>query len=159
MEISKIANKARASISWYCMNECHAMCCRKSHLPLTQKEEKYFSKHLTKEQHDNRIKPSEFGYTMDLKEGCIFLREDFGCSIHKSTHKPKTCSDFPIYIKDNHVFIASKCSAVKDGKLYPYVRRMKQEGAIIIEGTLESTSDYAQKKELLSTLKIKKMDI
>ena len=141
------------------MNECHAMCCRKSHLPLTEKEKKFFEKNLTKEQADEKIRPSKSGYTMDLEGGCTFLREDFGCSIHKSTNKPQTCSDFPVYVKGNNVFIASKCSAVKDGKLYPYIRRMKQEGAIIIEGTLDSTSDFAEKKEILTTLKIKQMKL
>ena len=38
MNAEKIANKARKSISKYCIDECHAYCCRKGYLVATPKE-------------------------------------------------------------------------------------------------------------------------
>ena len=58
MKAENIANKARKSLSKFCMDECRAYCCRKGYLVMNKKEfslipaqkrKKLFDKNIVKE--------------------------------------------------------------------------------------------------------------
>jgi len=95
---------------------------------------------MTPQEAKKRIKPSKTGYSYALEGNCTFLdHKNFGCTIHKSTKKPKTCSDFPMYVRGKDVYVSPQCTAVKEGKLYEFISRLKNEGAEIISGAPPST--------------------
>ncbi|MGV8162477.1 MAG: YkgJ family cysteine cluster protein [Candidatus Nanoarchaeia archaeon] len=129
----KLAIAARKSISNYCYTECKAFCCRKGHLLLTANEVKLI-KNTKKE--DLKIMPLAFRtnkkkYILDFgsyADGCPNLCK-YKCSIHKNPARPKTCSDFPLFIwKDKTIMITNNCPAVADNKLYAYLAEFKRRG-------------------------------
>lgn len=129
MSGERIANKARKSISTFCMEECNAYCCRKGFLVMSEKE-------FNKVSGDKKEVVNALGRTTKLKNGTISMNLEGGCpslkdnkcTIHKSSLRPKTCGDFPIYLKDKVAFFSPRCTAVKAGRLYPFMRALTQEG-------------------------------
>jgi len=142
--IQKIAKQARQSISSFCYEECKAFCCRKCYLILKESEVDLVTQGRKKELIDKgMIKQMDDGrYSMYMGETgqpCPSLKDN-KCKIHKSKNRPKTCSDFPIFIQGNKVMLSPRCLAVRQRKLYPYVAKMKQLGAQIM--TAEEFTEY-----------------
>lgn len=114
------------------MEECHAYCCRKGFLVMEKKE----FKKVAQGQEEvvsalGRVKELPNGkISLYLEGGCPSL-VDNKCSIHTSSLRPKTCGDFPVYLKDNVAFFSPRCTAVKAGKLYPFMRQLEQAGMIV----------------------------
>jgi len=133
MDAKKIAEKARKSISKFCIEECKAYCCRKGYLVLTTEEANLITKGKTKEFEEkgtlSRIKDKK--YSLDLwntEFSCPSLSKDFKCSIHKNPKRPQACKDFPLFIDGKTLKISPRCLAVRCGKLYPYIVKLLKEG-------------------------------
>ncbi len=54
------------------------------------------------------------------------------CMVHKKLNRPQTCKDFPISIVDDSIVINAGCFAVKEGKMFPYIKKLQVKGAKII---------------------------
>jgi Fe-S-cluster containining protein len=127
--VEKIAQEARASISDFCIEECHAYCCRKGYLLLTpdqvdlvtqnQKEALLLNKNL------KALYKGDF--SLNLGESCPSLKDD-KCMIHKDPRRPETCAHFPLFIQENVLIASPRCLAVKQGKLYPYISQLLKMG-------------------------------
>lgn len=133
----RIANKARKSISDYCMNECGSFCCRKGFIVITPREINKVTKKRTDELLKKEIlkKLSNGNYSLymgnyDTPCPCFI---DGKCSIHKSSLRPKVCGEFPLFVQDGYVRASPRCPAVKEGKLYPYIRQLIDLGFKIME--------------------------
>ena len=129
MDIEKITNKARNSISKFCIEECDAYCCRKGHLAITIKEADLITDKKTKELENSEklIKKDELSYALNLDGGCPSLKE-FKCTIHKNKGRPKVCKEFPVFIEGEFIRFAEGCHAVRKGLLFPYEKRFLRLG-------------------------------
>ncbi len=135
-------NKARKSISKFCIDECHAYCCRKGYLVLTEKEAKLITKKENLIESKNIKKLDNGNYSLYLGGigmPCPSLKKEFECGIHDKRARPKTCKDFPIFVLDEKtVKFSSRCLAVKLNMFYPYVKKLISEGYTVIEGDIDS---------------------
>ena len=135
MKGEDIANRARKSISKFCMEECKSYCCRKGHLPLFDHEVKliFGDKSDLNKQLDDK-------FSMDLSKGCPRLK-DFKCTIHNNTKRPMTCKEYPIFVIGDFVRLSSRCLAVRNNLLYPFVKEFMSAGYHVIESKSFEDSD------------------
>jgi hypothetical protein len=129
----KLAITARESISSYCYTECKAYCCRRGYL-LLKAEELQLIKGMTKK--NPRMIPvytklDKHAFALNLGgklNGCPNLT-DYKCTIHKNPLRPKTCKDFPLFIRANKtIMITNACPAVFENKFYPFLAEFKKMG-------------------------------
>jgi len=130
MTPEQVAAKARKSLASYCINECKSYCCRKGYLVLLKKQ---FSKVMNGKEQEYADKVKKVGDSFSLFMGtpdmpCPSLREDFTCGIHKSSLRPLACREFPLFIRDNTIYLSNRCPAARDGLLYPYIARLVKMG-------------------------------
>jgi len=134
----KIADKARNSLSDYCINECKSYCCRKGYLILTPIEVKLVCQGKDKEliEKEVLIEMEDGNHSLHLgnKElgGCPSLI-DGKCAIHKDPNRPDTCRTFPVFIEGKKIRLSNRCPAVRANKLYPYVKEFLALGFEIEE--------------------------
>jgi len=139
MNIQKIASEARNSISSYCMNECNAYCCRKGYLILSKEELILLVGNKRKELEDKefiKILPNDkFSLNLGNHLGSCPQLKDSKCLIHKNPQRPSTCNSFPIFINEDkkEIRLSPRCFAVKENKLYPYIRQFLELGFKINE--------------------------
>jgi Fe-S-cluster containining protein len=136
MDIQEIAQKARESLSEYCMGECAGYCCRKGYLILTRKEADLLVPTGWQELKDNQYLIELIGQKYSLNLGnhmgaCPRLTKDFKCSIHTHEGRPSACKEFPVFIDGNQVRLSKRCFGVKAGLLYPFVRQFIEAGCAI----------------------------
>ncbi len=134
MNIQQLATEARNSISEYCINECHAYCCRKGYLILTEDELNLLTGDKRTELEEKEfIKKQEDGmFSLNLGNhlgSCPQLNEN-KCRIHKHPGRPTTCEKFPIFIDEEkkEARFSPRCPAVKEQKLYVYEREFIEQG-------------------------------
>lgn len=135
----QIAAIARESISEFCINECKAYCCKKGYIRIKPTSldiviPKNKQKLLEKEGNLREL-PFSGRYFLELSNslgGCPSLKEN-KCLIHKDPHRPKVCSDFPIFIEGDSVRIPKKCTAEAQNKFFIYKKRFKELGFNIVE--------------------------
>jgi Fe-S-cluster containining protein len=133
-DIQKIADEARNSISKYCIEECRAFCCRNGYLLINPKS-------IDTVTHNNTKELIEKGLLKKLKNGyySLFLGnfdipcksldlKDFTCNIHKNKLRPKACRDFPLIIEENTIKLSPRCPAVRENRLYPYIKLLIKKG-------------------------------
>lgn len=149
MDAEQIADKARRSISKYCYEECKAFCCRNGYLVLTRREVNKVTQGKKEEMlRDGLLKELKDGkFSQNMGEGGCQSLEDFKCQIHKSKFKPKACHEFPIFIRGKTVMLSTRCPAVKEGKLYPYVRQLAAMGLNIAERNYFSEMELYKLKD------------
>ena len=126
LRLERIANKARKSISEFCLHECNAYCCRKGYLTFKQNSVKLISCGREEEFLANgtlvETSTGNFAFNLNI-EGCPCLK-DSRCSVHKSKNRPSCCQTFPFFIQGNTFFLSSRCPAVKGNLFYPFVRKL-----------------------------------
>ncbi|MFP4112372.1 MAG: YkgJ family cysteine cluster protein [Candidatus Woesearchaeota archaeon] len=126
MDISEILQKARRSISNFCMTECNAYCCRQGLLSMSVDE---FPVIVT----DKKSLFEDSGmYYLRLKGGCPRLEGNV-CTIHRLKKRPNVCKDYPIFFRKGKIIISSNCLAVKMNMLYPYIHKIKKMGYEVVE--------------------------
>lgn len=131
LEIKKIANEARTSISEYCMDECKSYCCRKGYLSLKPSQVALVTQNRAKELEDKQLliqSGDEFVLFIGDKEVSCPSLKDGKCMIHKDKNRPQMCADFPLFITDKNVRLSGRCPAVRECKFYPFLRRITALG-------------------------------
>ncbi len=120
---------ARMSLGTYCFTECKSFCCRKGSLKVIKKEANLLTSEKLQENIKNKsLFPLKGGkYLVNLNKGCPALK-DFKCTLHNNPERPQICQDFPIFLEGKKVNVSSKCYAVIEGLLYPYINKMKLQG-------------------------------
>jgi len=124
----KIAEEARASISTFCGEECHAYCCRKGYLVLTKEQVPIVTQgrkaQMIKDETLMELDDGRFSmYMGKYDHPCPSLDiKTFRCTIYPN--RPKTCMDFPLFLQDKGIRLSPRCLAVKEGKFYPYVSQL-----------------------------------
>ncbi len=119
MDAEAIAEKARKKIGKFCFEECGAYCCRKGYIVLSDSELA-----LIKGKEEVIVKMLEDGRkSMYLGNSCPSLGKNFKCKIHKNPFRPLACKNFPIYVQENRVMLCGRCLAVREGKLYPFIKQ------------------------------------
>jgi Fe-S-cluster containining protein len=137
MDAEKIADKARKAIGKFCMEECKAYCCRKGYLNFGpesvdiicqgRKDELEEKKTLAK------IKDGKYSlYLGNYDQPCPSLK-DYKCMIHKNPKRPLACKQFPVFLEGRTLRLSSRCLAVKQGLLYPYIKKILSLGYTISE--------------------------
>ena len=134
MTIQDLASLARKSISDFCMIECSAYCCRKGYLLLSEDELNLLTS-------NKRFDLEKNGFIKIQKEGLFSLNlgnnlgscpqlKDSKCMIHTNSLRPSICVKFPIFIdeKTKTVHLSSRCLAVRENKLYPFVHKFIELG-------------------------------
>ncbi len=136
-EIERLANKSRADLSDYCVNECHAYCCRKGYLIVSEPEMILMSNDkkdlLLKENSLRELIDGKFSLNFENKLGGCPALKDSKCLIHKNENRPQTCKDFPIFILGNKIKISNRCPAKKDNKFFKFVKEAQVLGYEIVE--------------------------
>ncbi len=129
MEAEEIAERARRSISAFCIEECKAYCCRKSYLVLTAEERDLVAQGMGKELEDKKIVKKIKGeeYFLNLRNGCPSLKNNL-CVIHNHPKRSTTCKQFPIFLKNKNIRLSPGCLAVKRDLFYPYVHEFLKIG-------------------------------
>lgn len=137
MDAEKIAEKARKSISKFCIEECKAYCCRKGYLILNTNEVEEVTQGRKDELEDKKIlkiiKDGRYSLYMGNYDAPCPSFKDFKCIIYNSKNRPKTCRDFPLFIDGKNVFLSPRCLAVKNGLLYPYMMQLSMLGYKILK--------------------------
>ena len=111
-----LVDEARDSLGDFCMNECKAYCCKKGTLPITIKELELF------EEKNVSIVNGEISLLLP----CVKLSKDNMCGVYET--RPKICKEFPIHQSKKILLISNRCLGVMQEKLYPYIKRLKEEG-------------------------------
>jgi len=136
-KIQELANSVRAKISDYCYTECHAYCCRKGYLMISEEElnlivgedkNKFISEGSVSEMINGKFR-LDFSNSCG---GCPQLK-DFKCMIHTEEKRPQTCKDFPIFILGKKIKISNRCPAKKAGKFYFFEKEATDLGYEIVE--------------------------
>jgi len=148
MDAEKLADKARNSISSYCINECKSFCCRKGYLPLIKEQvDKVTKGKSTELEEKGELYELEDGnFSLKLSNhlgGCPSLK-DFKCTIYKDKKRPRVCHEFPIFVKEKRVFFSPRCLAVMNNKFFPYVKKFKSMGYEVFEESPYSNPDWFQ---------------
>lgn len=136
-KIHKLANEARESISDFCINECHAFCCREGYLMLSRKEVEL----IVGEKEDSLIEEGKLKemlngkYSLEFKNsfGSCPMLKGFKCLIHKDEFRPNTCKDFPIFILGKQIKISNRCPAKSQGKFFKFEKEAIALGYEIVE--------------------------
>jgi len=132
--IQQLANEARNHISEYCMTECNAYCCRKGYLILSSEEVDLLVGDKRSELEKNEfIKPQDdglFSFSLSNDSGHCPQLNGSKCMIHKNSSRPSTCSSYPIFINEEkkEIRLSPRCFAVRDNKLYLYVKKFLELG-------------------------------
>ncbi len=129
-QAEEIADKARNSLSNYCMKECKSYCCRKGYLILTPTEVKLVCREQEEElkQKEILLEMDDGNYSLQLGNGgCPSLIDD-KCLIHKNPNRPDTCRTFPLFIEGNKIRLSKRCPAIRANKLYPHIRELTTKG-------------------------------
>ena len=131
-EVEQILESARNDISSFCVEECHAYCCRKGYLVLTPEQTTLTMQGREKEYKEKGfLKPMTDGnfslYMGDKDHPCPSLK-DSKCMIHKEPGRSQTCKDFPISIQDNVIRVSRRCLAGKANMLYPHIALLIRKG-------------------------------
>ena len=136
-EIEKLADVARNSISNFCMNECHAFCCREGYILIHYQEldlmaTKKLQEKLEKDGTIRELWDGKFSLNFsNSKTGCPALKKGL-CKIHSNPKRPNVCKNFPIFIDRNEVKISKRCLAVQKGMLEDFREEAKELGYEII---------------------------
>ncbi len=136
-KIEDIANKARNSIGTFCSEECQAYCCRKGYLVMKPDQVNVVThgnnKVLETEGLLKELPTGNFSLHMSKREqGCTSLDNNNKCNIYNNTKRPKTCHDFPIFIRKKQIFFSPRCLAVKQRKFYIYEKEFLNLGYTIV---------------------------
>ncbi|MFC1722871.1 YkgJ family cysteine cluster protein [Nanoarchaeota archaeon] len=125
-KIQSILDQARASISDFCINECHAYCCRKGYLVLTPEQVAVTMQGRDQEYIDNGslklMSDGNFSLYMN-KHPCPSLKDNM-CMIHNNRLRSDTCRIFPIHVENNTIRISTRCLAGKQDLFYPFVSQL-----------------------------------
>ena len=138
-EIQDLVSLARNSISDYCINECHAYCCRKGFILLNEEELNLLTGDKRQELEDNefikRQDDGKFSLNFSNHLGSCPRLSDSKCTIHKDPRRPLTCEKFPIFLDEENkvIRLSPRCFAVKENKLYPFVHQFLSMGFQINE--------------------------
>jgi Fe-S-cluster containining protein len=136
MNIELLVDEARNSINTFCYEECNAYCCKKGYLILSKEETKLMinknKRQLLKEKSLYKMKDNRYAFNLDNKFGFCPRLIDNKCSIHKHPNRSSTCKKFPIFIIDKTIKVSTRCPAVKQGKLYPYIHKFIKMGYKIL---------------------------
>jgi Fe-S-cluster containining protein len=146
MNVDRVLQKARKSISIFCAQECKSYCCRKGYLVLSGKEIDIVTQNRRAELEKKKLLSSlDNGkrslYMGNYENPCPSLL-DCKCIIHKKKHRPKACKEFPIILKDNTIFFSTRCLAVKQNFFYALISRLKHLGYKVIISDQFYDSDF-----------------
>lgn len=138
-EALRIANKARNSLGKYCIEECKAFCCRNGYLVFGEESVKIISqdkiKELEKKGILKKLKNGKYSLFLgNFEVPCPSLNiKDYTCKIHKNKNRPNACQDFPLFIEGKTIKLSPRCPAIKENKLYPYLKKLIMKGYKIEE--------------------------
>jgi Fe-S-cluster containining protein len=137
MDAEKIADRARNAIGKFCMEECKAYCCRKGYLNMGPESVDIITQGKRAELENNKTltKINDNNYSLFLgnyNQPCPSLK-DFRCAIHKNPKRPEACRQFPVFIRGKTLSLSSRCLAVKQGLLYPYIKKILSLGYTLSE--------------------------
>lgn len=121
-----VLDNARDALGEFCINECNAYCCRKGYLVLTPKEMEITMQDKKKEFLKKRFlkKMSDGNFSLYFNpQGCPSLKNNL-CRIHKNSLRSNTCSEFPISVTNNVIYISKRCLAGKTNFFYPFVSEL-----------------------------------
>jgi len=129
MKAEEIVERARRSISSFCIEECKAYCCRKSYLVLTGKEMDLTTGGKREELEEKNIlkKLERDKYILHLHNDCPSLKNNL-CVIYNNQQRPTICKQFPIFIQNKKIKLSSGCLTVKMNLFYPYVHEFLKIG-------------------------------
>ncbi|MBW2998242.1 YkgJ family cysteine cluster protein [Candidatus Woesearchaeota archaeon] len=126
MNSDEITDKAQEILNTYCSKICKSECCHKGKVLLDNS----FPKELIPKK--NLIEREDSHCSLVLEDGCPFLDENLLCKIHKEQYKPKTCDEYPFFIKQNIILIAQGCHAVENGILDKMIEDFENIGLKVI---------------------------
>lgn len=143
----KLTQEARNSISRFCYEECHALCCRKGFLPLNGKE----LQAVTQGKPLDKVKKTgddQYSLFMGRPDTPCPSLKDWKCSIYKNPDRPRVCGDYPIFLdrEKKEVKLSPRCTAVQEGKFYGYEAEMLELGYKLVKPQKYSEFDFMNVK-------------
>lgn len=133
MDPDAIANKARNSLSRFCMDECKSYCCRKGFLPVQPDELPIVLNHKDEQYKDLIKTQSDGSYRMYMgkqDKPCPSLDANYQCEIFTHSKRPSVCHEFPLFLHPTQKigFASPRCLAVREQKLFPYIKQLEMQG-------------------------------
>ena len=135
-DIHQLADQARNSLGSFCMQVCTAQCCRRGYLSLRKDEISTVTgnreEQLRKE--EQVIDTSDGRTLLQLDHGngpCPSLCENL-CLIYRHGKRPQVCHDYPLFVFNKTVVVASDCLGVQQGRLDAALKEMEARGYRII---------------------------
>jgi Fe-S-cluster containining protein len=112
-EIDSILDDARNALGPYCMTECNAYCCKKEAISLTDEEAKLFkgSTQLVEKE----------DFQILIANPCPKLKDN-KCTIYQ--RRPSSCREFPIFKKENEIFLANMCPGIINKKIFLQTKKL-----------------------------------
>lgn len=136
-KIERLAKKARESISDFCINECHAYCCRKGYLIVPENVANLMSgknkEKLILEKTLKELIDGKFSINFENSLGGCPSLKDSKCLIHENKERSITCKDFPIFILGKKIKISNRCPAKKLNKFFKFEHEAKKLGYEIVD--------------------------
>lgn len=121
-QIDRMLDRARKSISRFCIEECGAYCCRKGFLILSENESDLVMNGsrliLQKEESFKSLDNSKYSLNFSNSLGGCPSLLGTSCIIHKNKDRPNTCKNFPIFRHNKTVIISKRCPASKQNMFY-----------------------------------------
>lgn len=135
-EVDRIVNEARASLGHFCLEECKGYCCRKGYLALDNSNVDLVSQGHKEEYLKTRLLKlmSPGKYSISIVHDCPCLdHETILCRIYADKRRPKVCAEFPVLMHESTIIFSSRCLAVRENKLFGYMKELEMLGCRIIE--------------------------
>jgi len=122
-QVETLAQHARDTLGPFCMTTCGALCCKRGAIYLqSKKEETLFPQPLQQLTSSHSLK-------VNLEPKCIHLSEQHMCSIY--TQRPKSCNEFPVYVRGKTIIIASWCTGYQHNKLDSFIEQFTLLGCSV----------------------------
>lgn len=136
-EIKRLANESLTDLSDYCVNECHAYCCRKGYLIISSDEVDLIvndkKEKLILEGNLRELIDGKFSLSFENSCGGCPSLKDSKCLVHGKERRPKTCKDFPIFILGKKIKISNRCPGKKNNKFFKFIKEAEVLGYEIVE--------------------------
>jgi len=121
-----IIKKLSIPLSDYCVNVCHANCCKVGKIILCKNEFIAITNNCVSSQ---ILQRNDGYYELSMSPSCPSLK-DSKCLIYNTINKPRICSEYPFFLRGTSLFVATSCLAIQNGVIN--LEELKSKGIKVI---------------------------
>lgn len=130
---SEEIEKLSSALSEYCITVCRSKCCKIGKISIDKELHDRTNTNLKFSKLKSIISINDCTmYELDISNGCGYLTKSCKCKLFRNEHRPKICSEFPIFKKEKTIIISSFCEAYKSGLFDELIKNLKQKDFNVI---------------------------